>query len=578
MEKHLVHRQKVILQIPNRDDAFAMQSMVSYLLQNDLKTSLESALDSTFPRGKVVRIDTLQLDLGEINPQNFEQEFKNRFVSALEKSLSAKSDSIINSSGNESILSVAQSSVNALIFFLEKGYLPWYSSIQKMMDWEADLLQNLSKNEYRFLANWLKDNPTATIIDRLVFQFSDRLIAEIMLNIAPSGSDNWELLFADYVFILNIFKAHTPLLSTQKQQTSPKKKTQTGSEDYYPGTDETIFRNKIWQFTFEVLLNKKHDEYPFQILKLLADHFKIDRKRISPDKAKKIMADIKTDVVKNAFKQLVLFFKPNSDVAGSKVKVKDEQIDINDITTEDNQGADHISKKKKGKNKPGVTGAEENSIERNTVNKNDVNNNQNKTNSNQETNSGNDSKTQNQADLIKKKNKALGLDEKDIISINNCGTVILNPFIKMYFEKLALMENNKFSNDDARLRSVMLLYYLATGLTEAAEFDLALQKILCGLPLDKPLVTTIKLSAKEKKQSNELLKNVISYWEPLKNTSIAGFRDAFLQRNGNLELRENGWLLKVEQKTIDILLGKLPWGFSTIRHPWMENILSVDWY
>lgn len=140
------------------------------------------------------------------------------------------------------------------------------------------------------------------------------------------------------------------------------------------------------------------------------------------------------------------------------------------------------------------------------------------------------------------------------------------------------MTANKFVDDQARERSVMLLYYLATGEVEAAEFDLPLQKILCGFPLEQSLATTIKLSKKEKTYSTELLTNVINYWEPLKNTSIAGFRETFLLRNGNLELRENGWLLKVEQKTLDILLGKLPWGFSTIRQPWMENILSVDWY
>jgi hypothetical protein len=124
----------------------------------------------------------------------------------------------------------------------------------------------------------------------------------------------------------------------------------------------------------------------------------------------------------------------------------------------------------------------------------------------------------------------------------------------------------------------LLLHYLATGEVEVAEFDLTLQKILCGYLSENTLPASIILTDKEKAETDNLLKAVLSHWEPLKNTSIVGFRSTFLQRNGNLELKESGWLLTVEQKTIDILLGKLPWGFSTIRMPWMREMISVDWY
>ncbi|NJM16308.1 MAG: hypothetical protein HC896_13870 [Bacteroidales bacterium] len=43
--------------------------------------------------------------------------------------------------------------------------------------------------------------------------------------------------------------------------------------------------------------------------------------------------------------------------------------------------------------------------------------------------------------------------------------------------------------------------------------------------------------------------------------------------------RHNGWQLFVEQKTIDILLRRLPmgWGLGTIKYPWMPDILQVEW-
>jgi hypothetical protein len=167
--------------------------------------------------------------------------------------------------------------------------------------------------------------------------------------------------------------------------------------------------------------------------------------------------------------------------------------------------------------------------------------------------------------------------EDGVAYVQNCGIVILHPFLEMYFTELGLTAEKQFINDDAHKRAVLLLHYLATGETEVAEFNLVLQKILCGLALEETLTTTIELSEKEVAESGNLLRSVMNYWPPLKNTSVAGLQQTFLQRDGKVSQTENGWLLRVEQKTVDILLGKLPWGFSTLQLPWMENILSIEW-
>jgi hypothetical protein len=167
--------------------------------------------------------------------------------------------------------------------------------------------------------------------------------------------------------------------------------------------------------------------------------------------------------------------------------------------------------------------------------------------------------------------------KEDALYVNGCGIVILHPFLEMYFTESGLMIDRQFVNDDACKHSVLLLHYLATGETYVAEFDLVLQKIFCGLPLEETLPSAIELSEKEISESENLLRSVMNYWPPLKNTSIEGLRQTFLQRDGKLSQTETGWLLRIEQKTVDILLGKLPWGFSTIQLPWMKNLLSVEW-
>ena len=87
----------------------------------------------------------------------------------------------------------------------------------------------------------------------------------------------------------------------------------------------------------------------------------------------------------------------------------------------------------------------------------------------------------------------------------------------------------------------------------------------------------MKLKKKEIKACEELLTGVVKNWTALKNTSLDGFREAFLKREGKLTRNDNEWLLKIEQKAYDILLDKLPWSINIVKLPWMSGIMHVEW-
>jgi len=74
-----------------------------------------------------------------------------------------------------------------------------------------------------------------------------------------------------------------------------------------------------------------------------------------------------------------------------------------------------------------------------------------------------------------------------------------------------------------------------------------------------------------------LLHAVTQHWKPLANTSIAGLRESFLQRNGSLQLKRDAWHLSVEARSFDMLLDQIPWSFSTIKFPWMDRVIYVEW-
>lgn len=167
--------------------------------------------------------------------------------------------------------------------------------------------------------------------------------------------------------------------------------------------------------------------------------------------------------------------------------------------------------------------------------------------------------------------------KEDTIYIRNAGLVLFHPFLSTYFNRLGLMEKGKFVTEEAIIRGVHLLQFLVDGKEQHPEHELVLNKILCGMPVEKPLPAEVAFREQDKEISMELLSVMKERWEKVKNTSVDGLRASFLQRNGALTATEDSWNLRVEQRGYDVLLQTLPWSFGMIKASWMEKILYVEW-
>lgn len=170
------------------------------------------------------------------------------------------------------------------------------------------------------------------------------------------------------------------------------------------------------------------------------------------------------------------------------------------------------------------------------------------------------------------------LEPGDYQYVENAGLVILHPFLPAFLEQNGLVNDTRFTDERARQMSVFLLHYLATGASDAPEYELLLPKLLCDWPAAEPLERQIRLPKKAKKEGVELLHAVIGHWSKLGGTSPGGLREGFLRRPGKLSRPDvNTWLLQVEQSAIDILLNALPWGIGVVKLPWMPQMLQVEW-
>lgn len=161
--------------------------------------------------------------------------------------------------------------------------------------------------------------------------------------------------------------------------------------------------------------------------------------------------------------------------------------------------------------------------------------------------------------------------------ISNAGLCLVAPYLPAFFRQLRLLENGQFKTVVHAQKAACLLHYLATGETHAPEYELPFNKILCGLPLHESFAVPLHISSKQQAEADSLLESVITHWAALKNTSPQGFRQAFLQREGKLDMQENKYLLRVARKSHDLLLGSLPWSFHLIKCPWMASPVLVEW-
>ncbi|APD13347.1 hypothetical protein RO07_25230 [Pandoraea pulmonicola] len=161
--------------------------------------------------------------------------------------------------------------------------------------------------------------------------------------------------------------------------------------------------------------------------------------------------------------------------------------------------------------------------------------------------------------------------------VPHAGIVLAWPFLSRLWELLGLKNERGFVDEAAGHRAVLLLHYAGTGLTDVPEHALTMHKLLCGVPFETPVARHLDITDDEARMCDQMIDVMIQHWSALGNTSRAGLRETFLQREGRLSFAEDGWHLDIRRVTLDVLLARLPWSISTVRLSWMEKTLWVNW-
>lgn len=164
--------------------------------------------------------------------------------------------------------------------------------------------------------------------------------------------------------------------------------------------------------------------------------------------------------------------------------------------------------------------------------------------------------------------------------ITNAGLVLAYPFIAPLWQSMGFLDDTQQLFPTAKGKAATSLHYLVYEspiLTD--ESELPLNKVLAGIqPTTFVDPSLFEPTAQVHHELETLLKALIDHWGVLRNTTVAGLRETFLQRAGKLTWQQpTGWLLQVDSSGVDVLLAHLPWSIGIIKLPWMDDILRVEW-
>lgn len=170
---HIIKRINLIIEVDvDEEFAFKLRNMMEMSVQKDLLHWFEETFNNVVPPDEWVIIDRIEVDEGDFAAGEIEKAWIVKFKKQFKEILLNK---MRNISASERKIIKTGSDVEAIIFFLEKGYWPWWYQITAPSP--QDILMELILNHKNAIAAALMklSNPPFAI-QRLVFQFNDSCI------------------------------------------------------------------------------------------------------------------------------------------------------------------------------------------------------------------------------------------------------------------------------------------------------------------------------------------------------------------------------------------------------------------
>jgi hypothetical protein len=173
INNHIIQKQFLEVDMKSGIDAFQFRNDLKDVFNERLLPELEAVFDELSKGNKLVRLENIQIDIGDLSSKNWEEELVMKSVEKIKEALILEYEEF-----------APAHIIEALYNFLKYGRLPWF--IQTQSDLEEELRAWL-KNDVAFkdsFMNYLSSAPSGELV-RLIYQFDDEVIERIIDLIMP---------------------------------------------------------------------------------------------------------------------------------------------------------------------------------------------------------------------------------------------------------------------------------------------------------------------------------------------------------------------------------------------------------
>ncbi|SFM60814.1 hypothetical protein SAMN05428949_0156 [Chitinophaga sp. YR627] len=596
-QQHAIGKLVLEVQLPSRDDAFSIQQALSVRCNVELTPMLGQLLDSWSDPDTLLQIDKLEIDLGSCNLKALQEELPGMVIAYLQKhfqGVTATPSPELNIQHLQR-RPLTQGYFESWLYFMQHGVLPSTAVRWEQEEWEAGILTALATetSALKQCQELLTAHPYA--VRRLVMQFSRSFVYNWVLAFSAGAYrqqlvliDEWEAFVFSPRFV-TVMKAQITQQSLPSLALPEHSRYATqvmewligdiviaGKAISHPALLEQLVRlmGSVSQLPVRLFTLEKvtaagvsmpvavHEAVGAVAARYSAEmtvlretfNTKPDLKNAATDARVKAQQEKKERLQQEQQLAATLRRKQEQDTTAKQSASSGVQ---SSETPDDNKVKDQKDQQGQRQSGESTTAAARTVTDEETV--------QSEQTRLSETENGEESAT-------------AGLPEEGTVYyINNAGLILLHPYLSYCFDALELREGQQFKDEAAKHKAVQLIGYMAYGEEEIPEWDLVLPKILCGISPTEPVRRFVPLSEAEKDEANQLLSAVITHWNALGNTSPDGLRGNFLLREGKLEWKEEEWQLFVTQQAYDMLLNRLPWGFSVVGLSWMPWLIKTVW-
>ncbi len=179
-QRHIIKRQIIELTVQDQAAAPALQDQASRVYRQRIVPLIDRYCAELSQPDRLYRIESLELDLGVLDADDFEEQFVAKTNSALRQALAAQI-------GNQEQHSPKnQSALELFAFFVRTGSLPWWAdnSQPRLLDENLQKLLGETPQELRGLLQTFARN--AQLRQRIVCQYDDKQLSQLAGLLAPA--------------------------------------------------------------------------------------------------------------------------------------------------------------------------------------------------------------------------------------------------------------------------------------------------------------------------------------------------------------------------------------------------------